>query len=512
MSSRNLKIIVLLFSLTGSFSCSKKIDLVNPNGIGAETYNKNVTELTKSTNAAYAVIQATGLIGRRWIELQELRADESKSGGGQLEAPEAQVITGTLDASNAVMADVWPTFYVLILRCNTVIDGAPKATGDDATKNRLVAEAKFLRAWAYWQLATLWGPVPLYKNLVSSVDQTQPRSPVSEIYDFAIQDLKDAEGALPDASAVAAGRVSKGAAQALLGWVYLQRLDYTNALVEFQKVIDSKLYSLVDNYADNFLEETEYNKESIFEIGFQASGNFGWGNNAGDGLNSVGETTMRNQDFNGISWRNYIPSDKMLMEYENTKAGDTKTDPRLHDAVYFSGDTYNNGTQVLKDADQRGDATIYYGDTIKASWKKYTRTYKTNSGYDPGGINYRMLRYGNILLMAAECEIEAGHLDVAMGYLNQLRNRKSVSMPNYPTTKFPFGSPTEAYAALMHEKHVETAAEEVRNFDLLRWRKAGKLTKEPLSYYQAPKFDLLPIPQAEMANNPKIGTQNNPGY
>ena len=469
--------------------------------------------MTNSVNGIYAVIQATGLIGRQYLQLQELRGDDSKPGGGQMEAPMVQIITGTHDASNSVLADVWPTFYVLIHRANSVINVGPNVPGDDALKKQLIAEAKFLRAWAYFQLVTLWGPVPLSSTSAITPSEVKNRASVEDVNKLIIQDLIDAQEGLPTTfSGANLGRATKGAAQTLLGQVYLQKLEYKNAKAEFQKVIDSKVYSLTEKYNDNFIEETEFNKESIFEVGFQASGNFGWGNNTGDGLNEVGETTMRNQDFSGTSWRNYIPTSGLLREFENTKAGDVKTDPRLSDNFYFSGDKFNNGTQTLTDNDQRGDTVQYYGVASKVSWKKYTATYKTNSGYYPGGINFRLLRYGHVLLMMAEALNDEGDMLGAIGLLNQLRNRPSVMMPQYPTVKFPCTNREEVFKAIMHEKRVETAGEQVRNFDILRWRKAGKFTKnnEPLSYYTllGSKLDLLPIPQAEMANNPNIGGQN----
>src|SRR5690606_31055943 len=148
---------------------------------------------------------------------------------------------------------------------------------------------------------------------------------------FVVQDLKEAQEVLPlrsEYSGIDIATASKGAAQALLGMVYMQMLDHASAKAEFQKIITSQEYSLVDNYRDNLLEETEFNKESIYEIGFEYTNNsFGWGNNTGDGLLNLGESTMRNQDWSGISWRNYIPSSAVLEEYETIEQGFEKTDP-----------------------------------------------------------------------------------------------------------------------------------------------------------------------------------------
>src|SRR5690606_24103361 len=150
--------------------------------------------------------------------------------GPQLEAAELQILNGTLNSSNAIIGEVWPTYYGLILRANTVIDQAPAATGDEALKSRLVGEAKFLRGWAYFQLATLWGDVPLYKTTPLATEDVAPRSPKNDVYAFAIEDLKAAEASLPPSyTGNDIGRATKAAAQAVLGQLYLQRGDYTEA-------------------------------------------------------------------------------------------------------------------------------------------------------------------------------------------------------------------------------------------------------------------------------------------
>ena len=98
-------------------------------------------------------------------------------------------------------------------------------------------------------------------------------------------------------------------------------------------------------------------------------------------------------------------------------------------------------------------------------------------------------------------------------YLNQIRNRTSVSMPNYPTAAYPANSKAEITKAIIHERRTELAGEEIRNFDILRWRKANKFATEPLPYFVANKYEHLPIPQDELNSNPNITqADQNPGY
>lgn len=142
---------------------------------------------------------------------------------------------------------------------------------------------------------------------------------------------------------------------------------------------------------------------------------------------------------------------------------------------------------------------------------------KDQSQFHPGGNNQRIIRYAEVLLMLAECENELGNVSAAVSYLNQVRDRPSVVMPHYPTAQFPTGTKDEVTKAIMHEKMVELGDEEVRNRDILRWRKKGYFgATDPLSYFRANRDELLPIPQAEIDNNPKLaegGIDNqNAGY
>lgn len=140
----------------------------------------------------------------------------------------------------------------------------------------------------------------------------------------------------------------------------------------------------------------------------------------------------------------------------------------------------------------------------------------STASYHPGGNNQRLIRYAEVLLMLAECENELGNIGGAIAYLNQVRDRASVQMPHYPTAQFPVSSKDQVTKAIMHEKTVELGDEEIRNRDILRWRKKGYFTTDPLSYFRKGRDELLPIPQQEIDNNPQLAAggvdKQNPGY
>jgi hypothetical protein len=503
---------VVLASMLFLVACSQGLDQLDPNRVTTESFYTDAAELTSGVNAIYASVQANNLVAREYWFLHDLRSDDVASGGGQLEGARNQVLIGALDPGNSVMNSVWQTLFRTIHRANVVIDKAPKAKMDDNLRKRLVGEAKFWRAWSYFELVSMWGGVPLYTEFVTSPAGTAPRATADAVYQVIISDLKTSQTDLPvrhDGANL--GRVTSGAASALLGKVYMHRSDYASARTELQKVISSGAYRLVDNFLDNFLEETELNAESVLEIGYSKIGDVNWdgdGNGAGNN-----ETTPRSQEYAAIGWRNCIPSDRLINEFETVRRGDSKDDPRYRMSFYFIGDRFNNDRDELTDGRVQGNLSNVDGTRTKVSWRKYAAMYKTADTYYTSGINMRLMRYSEVLLMAAECEIEAGNLTGAVALMNQVRARTSVAMPPYPTTKFPTGTKDQVFAALVHEKSVELGGEWIRNRDLLRWRSQNKLTREAFSYFQKGKHELLPIPQQEIDNNDKVEQKDqNPGY
>ena len=498
-----------------TLSCNKDVlEKTNPNGVTVDNYYKNGAELTSGVTSVYSMLKANNLVAREWFFLHDLRSDDMAAGGGQLETPRNQLLLGTHDSGNSVMGTVWLAYYRLIHRANSVVDNSTEVADIAATeKARLLAEARFLRAYAYYELVSMWGGVPLYKNYVLTVDGSLPRSTDAEVYTYIIAELKEIQEQLPATyNAANQGRATKGAAQMLLARVFMQQGDYANAKTELLKVYDSNLYALVDNYNDNFLEETEFNRESIFEVNFYPSGGvYNWD---GDGNGATaGTETVRTQEYSAIGWRNVIPSNGLLSDFEKTTKGDAKTDPRYEDSFYFTGEKYNNGASTLTDGQQNGSSSVVDGVTKKVSWQKYSLMYKMNESFLTGGINQRIMRFAETILSLAEVENELGNIAQAVKYLNMTRARKSVSMPAYPTAKYPVTTKDQVFAAIMHERRVELSGEQIRNRDIVRWRKNAKLKSEPIAYFQAKKHELLPIPQQEVDNNAKIDTKDqNPGY
>jgi tetratricopeptide (TPR) repeat protein len=458
----------LLLTFTFISSCNDKIlEKVNPNQLSTETYYKTGPQIVAAVNAVYAGLQANNMYNREYFFLQDLLSDDAQSGGPQLETPRAQVLNYTFDPSNKLVNDVWRGLYRMVHRANLVIENAPKATEEvtEALKSRVTGEAKFLRAWSYFELVSLWGRVPLMTQAANTPVSKPKAASEDEIYNLIYKDLQDAESVLPLAkeySGSDVGRASKGAAQALAARVYMYQGKYAEAREMLKKVIDSNQYSLINNFIENFREENENNSESVFEVQFtEASGDAGGWNADGSDL---AEVTFRGQEYGPNTWRNVIPSNSLVAEFEKVAKGDPKDDPRYNMSFYSIGDTYNNGTKVLTTSDVQGDVT-------KPSWKKYQVIYKRDTENFRSGINFRVIRYADVLLMMAEAENELSGPAAALPYLNQVRSRESVNMPLYPTANYPVNTKEEMFKAIVHERRVELAGEQIRNRDIRRWRK-----------------------------------------
>jgi len=485
----------------------------NPNQLVLDTFYVNEDELSSGVNAIYARMVSTSLFSREYWFLHDLRGDDNTSGGGQLETARNQLLIGSHDVANAVMTNVWLGIYQLIHRANIIIENGPETADiSEEARSQLIAEAKCARGWAYYELGTLWGGAPIYTDVADALSEVNPRATQAEVLAQATRDLEEAAADLaPQSATTDLGRFTQGAAWALLGRVHMFNGEYDRAKTVLENIVNSGEYALVDEYDDNFQEEAEFNSESIWEISFADVGNFNW-DRTGDGIGN--EQSVRSQEYSAIGWRNLIPSPELLDEFERPEKGDEKRDPRLDKSFYFTGDLFNNGTDTLSADAQRGNALTFNGEEQKVSWRKYSIMYKVNpGGFLLSAINHRVIRYAEVLLNLAECEVEVGTEAQAIAYLNMVRARPSVDMPPYPTANYPVDSREEIIRAIIHEKRVEMSSEQIRNRDIIRWRKEGKLAEEPLAYFTPNKFELLPIPQDEINNNPLINqADQNPGY
>lgn len=531
----------LLFSV---LRCNTdKLELTNPNQLTPETYFQTEAQVQMAVNAVYAGLQTHGLYQYAIYYAMDGMSLE------QMHNPESGWSIGHVfhyyyfDANYEYINSYWKDCYIGINRANFVInheaaiDKIPEGLMSQEKKNKYIGEAQFLRALYYFLLVTRFGDVPLYLETPED-GKGLPRSSKSKIWDQIESDLVAASEKCLPKNIEEKGRATSGAAWALLGKAYLfqanesnDQADYQGAKNAFLRVIeDNENYRLEDNYSDNFKEETEHGPESIFEIEFDPKlGTQDIWSAEGTGLN---EGNFRPKEYGCFNWFNVYPSPDMVDEFETIAGNGVKTDPRLGYCIYQTGDLYNNGNDtVYIPNDTIWDDWFYriVDEVIyRTGWKKYQNYYKQKSEVNYSGINTKVIRLADVLLMMAEVENELNNIPGAIDYLNRLRNRADVMMPNYGTpamdTVYPVANKEKIRKAIEHERKIELCNEQVRINDLIRWRRLEDFmrdeaiprlpdSRKTLMQFDPAKHYLWPIPQLEIDMNPNINQEDqNPGY
>lgn len=443
-----------------------------------ESFYQSAEDARVAVNAAYEVLDNAPFYRAAW-KVDEVPADDViliNTSGGEHD-------NFTFNASSSFLQEMWSINYQGIFRANLVLDRVPGIEMDEDLKARYLAEAKFLRAYYYWWLTTLFGDVPLLTEPPEGPEDAEvAKSPQSEIYAQMILDLEGAAEVLPAAYPdEQVGRATKGAAQALLGKVYLYDENYSEAERWLQMVIDSETYELLPSFQDVFIVEN--NNESILEIQYNIRNSH---SRPGDLLpRSGGDANMQ-------------PTQDLVDAFEDYSGPDSDgvfdgKDPRLYYSVWRDGDDFD---EVFP--------------TFRTDWT--TTGYAVKKGLYPverfpsnPSWNWPLIRLADVLLMYAEAANENGDLSAAREAVNRVRAR--VNMPSIPTAEYPAGNEQEMFEAIVHERRAELAFEYHRYNDLRRWGLApeqlGALGYEPRNRY-------YPIPQGEIDVNESL--EQNPDY
>lgn len=493
------KIKYLVVVLSGIFainSCdTKDLELTNPNTLSPETFFKTDAQVQSSVNAAYANLQTRGLYARHIFFALDLMSQEAK-GNPQLEGNKAPFANFSFDASSDIIQYYWEACFLGIAKANFVLDNEekimalPNSVISAEKKNKYLAEAHFLRAYYYFLLVPRFGDLPIY---TSQTLTGAPRSPKADVYKLIVDDLDFASKNLLSKNVEEKGRATKEAAFAYLGKAYLYQKEYDKALTAFAGVTGFSLEPRGKFY-NNFMDETEHGPESIFEIEYDEKLGTGdkWGSDTAGTGNA--EATLRGQEYGNLGWYNVYPSDNLLDEYESG-------DERFADTFYTPGSKYNNGTLTMTTANFGSSAG-----TRRAGWKKYQNYYKRIDENQDSSINFKVMRYSDVLLMKAECENQkaGGSQTAAIAYITEVRTRAGLTT-NIAANK------DAVFKAIIHERKVELAGEQVRFDDIIRWSLAS--TELAGTGFTAGKNELWPIPNRETSSNPNIKpSDNNPGY
>lgn len=518
-----MKRIIILFTAAITMilaGCQKSLNIANPDQVSTLQFWKTQNDALLGVNSIYSTFHREGLC--RWnFFATMIRSDEgwSKSGDPNIIANFDQFIVSDYNYGNVY--GIWADNFIGINRANEVLDNVPNITMDANLKNQYLGEAYFLRAFFYYQLAMFFGNVPVLLHVSDPADKTAT-SPQSAVYAQIVKDCTSAAQLLPASySGSDIGRATKGAANALMAKAYMQQRNYQAALAPLQAVIQSGKYSLVANYQDNFLESTEFNSESVFELGNALNPNDTHDDDtdqgAEDNLN-YGSSIPPFFAPPGLGFTDGEARRWPIGEFEKEKTTTGERDPRL--AVTFLFDSTDvRGPQFTQIYGQSFASRYGTANVSNDNYVWFAKLLDDNNGTAPapGNFeifhspnNYRFIRYADVLLMYAEALNATGSTSDAYQYVDKVRQR--AGLPTLTSAK-PGMTQTQFLDQIKHERITELTGEGHRWEDLARW---GDLSPALASRdagfknFVVGKNEFFPIPQHEIDFNPNI--KQNPGY
>jgi hypothetical protein len=509
MNKKFLTIACLAAVVAISPSCKK--DFLNesdPNAVTVDASYKTPNDVLLAVNGIYQSMRSGNNVGEGSDLWTDQRSDDTGTNDNQSNSGEPfQFNNFSILPSNTYLKSHWVSLYTTVSRANVVLSHIDQVSFSDNTlKQKYAAEAKFLRAFTYFELVRLWGDVPLVtKQLSSSAEVAASTFRVKQdvVYQQIVADLTDVVNSpLPNLQAPT-GRVSKAAANFLLGQVYLtmattldqanRTANLNNAKTTLMTAYNMRTFGALNSipYTDVFdVTKKTTCPELIFQI-VNIQGDLNYSSSIAANNQAKGETINSQKPSSGAG---YNVTHDLINEYETN-------DPRMTFSVKYANDPIVKDWFVTKFRDVSNAAGI--------------------NGY--GGNNWTLMRYADVILSLAEVNNYLGDAATATGFLDQVRTRAGMptyaaSMTNsdyasrYPTLKL----------AILHERRVELAFEHHRWFDLLR----TFTTDELVAYFKAKKqadFGLAqvanfstkdryyPIPFDEYKLDP-LKMYQNPGY
>jgi len=504
---KKINILIIIFSVV-IFSCSKKLDQVPISSATSETFYTQQQDFINGSNAIYNSLRG---YPDRQLNLSETRSDNlyAVSDGGVRDWEGINSFHKTI-ASNPYVIEAWNANFNGIYKANVLLEQIAtngSVITDAALKLRLEAEAKFLRAFFYFDLVRWFGKVPIIDHpLLANEALEIGQSPVADVYNLIISDLQFAATSLPDVySAADKGRATKWAAKGILALVYMTRSapaygidgpglglnEWSNALTLLNEIIASTRYSFLPSYTNIFSYTNENNAEVVFDVEYITGvsyvsgtttvvlgGTFPWVLVPDTWFQSNGKAVQ-----GGLTIRPL--SNDLLNAYD---AADTRKAFSIQ-----SGFTYNGVTET------------------RSFFKKMVDLTKVPSNRVDWPFNFIVLRYTDVLMMKAECILHGatGTQAEVDAIVTQVRNRAGIT-----------GAVTGiTLAQLFAERRKEFASEGSRWHDLVR---SGQIEQIMLAWDAAEdvlnamspfnkNFIIYPIPQTELDVKPGLYTQN-PGY
>jgi hypothetical protein len=421
----------LIFIAILSFSCNEDLlYLVPETSISAPNFFKTKTHFDQATIGAYNGLRQIAISG---VNMDEMRSDNTfytyySGDRGTYNREEITILF--LDDPNVESRWAYPRYSVIyanIAKLNTILGRMESSEMTEEEKNKIKAEALFLRAFYYFDLVQHWGPVPLVLEEVVSEEQAfQPNSTIEDVYSQIVSDVKEAiQIGLPVADSFPqSGRATLGAAKMLLAYVYMTKPTREYALAEKELIdITNMNYGLLSEYADVFNPNNKNHKESIFEVQYKEGtggqhSDFAW--------RMIPKTTnteflmgvkASNTGYDSGGWN--VPTQELIDSYED---GDKRLNASIA-VVEGNSDGEVITAEAVKNPDGyiplEGQGYFYF---VRKYWHPpYTQGWNT-------GDNFPIYRYSGALLLLSECLVEQGKSNEALPFINQVRERAGLGL------------------------------------------------------------------------------------
>jgi len=448
---------------------------------------------------------------------------------------DAQVIgLGQHTPATNMIRTIWTQFYMGIGKCNMLLNNMSKAKSvtPAAVFRRIEGEARFLRAYYYGNLISLYGDVPLVDKSINGNESFLPRTPQAEILNFIFRDLDSSIAQLPlSYTGIDKGRATNTAAMAFKARIALYNGKWDIAAAASKQLIDLNYHSLYPNYRNLFMYAGENSRESIFAFDFKQTVR-------------VSATPQNMQARNSSGFSGLVPTRAMADSYEcidgqtidksplySTAEPFKNRDPRMRQTLLGDGDTWFGTGGITFNMTYHPDSTSctrYTPTVAKITNLEVTNAFSSYSGYlikkylDPADLvlntqselAFMLIRYAEVLLTYAEAKIELNQIDASVLNAINLVRARGYGIAVGQTTLYPAVTTTSQSALreiVRRERKVELVGEGLRLFDIRRWKIADKVMNGILFgkamnrtiYYSLPK------PQLDQNSSPSYDSFNN---
>ena len=509
-NSRSFYVAVLAIAmLSFTTGCEKFLDTERQGGYDSDNYPYpgGSGPYDQYIFGAYNELRSFNVHSQSFITATGIRSDDADKGSTPADGGAAAIDMDNFPVapSNGFANTLWVGYFGLINRCNSTIKEVNTNTSivaSEAIKTQTIAEARFLRAYAYFNMVRFFGNVPLIDTLFEdpAAQNNVPQSTPAQLYAFIENDLTFAASNLPlswDIKFV--GRATSGAANGLLAKVYLTQQKWGPAMAAANAVMTSGQYDLSTPYDKIFREEGENSKESVFEVQATASAAIQTAN----GVQYAQIMGVRGAGSWDIGWGWNTPSTFLEAAYE-------ANDPRKNRTILYTSTATTTYQTIYGENLPVGLPNPRYNNKV------YTNpAIRSSVGHRFGyWMNIRILRYADVVLMYAEAANEVGgaaNITAARNALNLVRARaragNNTILPDITTT-----DQNLLRDAIRQERRIELAMEHDRFFDLVRWGTAqAVLNAAGKTNFNANRDALLPIPQTQIDLSKGVLKQN-PGY